>query len=52
MFLYINFHIRARDIQGYIALLMDMPSLTSLKQLLGQYIARTGGIAEPSDASA
>lgn len=51
MFLYINFHIKERDILGYIALLMDMPSLSNLKELLGQFIARTGGV-EPADASA
>ena len=28
MFLYINFAIRNRDIRGYIAMLMDMPSLS------------------------
>ena len=49
MFLYINFNIKQRDIQGYIALLMDMPSLGNLKGLLGQFILRMGG-AEPADA--
>ena len=29
MFLYINFAIRKRDIRGYIAMLMDMPSLSA-----------------------
>lgn len=48
MFLYINFHIQQRDIQGYIALLMDMPSLTNLKDLLGAFIERTAGGAAPS----
>jgi chemotaxis protein CheC len=43
MFLYINFHIQQRDIQGYIALLMDMPSLTNLKDLLGVFIERAAG---------
>lgn len=53
MFLYINFLIRQRDIQGYIALLMDMPSLGNLKTLLGLFIERTAGGAEPvGDASA
>ena len=32
--------IRERDIQGYIAMLMDMPSLAALKGLLDEYIAR------------
>jgi len=49
MFLYIDFHIQQRDIQGYIALLMDMPSLSNLKDLLGLFIERTAGgaIAAP-----
>jgi chemotaxis protein CheC len=38
MFLYINFALRNRDIRGYIAMLMDMPSLASLKVLLGEFI--------------
>jgi chemotaxis protein CheC len=41
MFIYINFTVRQRDIDGYIALMMDMPSLESLKVLLGQYIRRS-----------
>ena len=43
MFLYINFHIERRDVEGYIALLMDMPSLSNLKILLDQFIERTAG---------
>lgn len=49
LFLYINFLIQQRDIRGYIAMLMDMPSLTALKGLLGEFIARTAGAAH-SDA--
>ena len=36
MFLYINFAIRQRDIRGYIAMLMDMPSLAALQVLLAR----------------
>jgi chemotaxis protein CheC len=43
MFLYINFAIRNRDIRGYIAMLMDIPSLAALKVLLGEFIERTAG---------
>ena len=43
MFLYINFAIRQRDIRGYIAMLMDMPSLAALQILLGEFIERTAG---------
>jgi chemotaxis protein CheC len=46
MFLYIDFLIQQRDIRGYIALLMDLPSLTNLKDLLGLFIARTAGEIE------
>lgn len=53
MFLYINFTVRQRDISGHIAMLMDMPSLTALKTLLGEFIEReTGGTAPYSDAPA
>lgn len=40
LFLYINFSIRDRDIRGYIAMLMDLPSLDSLKMLISDFIAR------------
>jgi chemotaxis protein CheC len=52
MFLYINFAIRKRDIRGYIAMLMDMPSLAALKILLGDFIERmAGGMAPSNDRS-
>lgn len=47
LFLYINFSVRQRDISGYIALLMDMPSLTALKHLLGEMIERMSGKTAP-----
>jgi chemotaxis protein CheC len=51
LFLYINFAVSERDIRGYIAMLMDMPSLAALKILLGEFIERATG--EPaSDAPA
>jgi chemotaxis protein CheC len=43
MFLYIDFYVRQRDIRGYIAMLMDLPSLTALQLLLGEFIERTTG---------
>ena len=43
LFLYINFSVRDRDIRGYIAMLMDLPSLASLKQLVGAFIERVAG---------
>ncbi len=39
LFLYINFSVQGRDIRGYIAMLLDMPSLAALKLLVGQFIA-------------
>jgi chemotaxis protein CheC len=41
IFIYINFSARSRDIQGYIAMLLDLPSLAMLKSLLAGLIERT-----------
>ena len=46
MFVYINFSVLRRDIQGYIAMLMDVTSLAALKDLLAEFILRT--IGEPA----
>ena len=43
LFVHINFLVHERDIQGYIAMLMDLPSVTALKQLLGEFIQRMAG---------
>ena len=43
LFLYINFAINDRDIRGYIAMLMDLPSLDNLKGLIRDFIARVVG---------
>lgn len=43
LFLYINFSVRTRDLRGYIAMMMDMPSLSSLKDLLSEFIAQVVG---------
>lgn len=40
LFLYINFSVRERDIRGYIAMIMDLPSLENLKQLIADFIER------------
>jgi chemotaxis protein CheC len=48
MFLYINFAIRERDITGYIAMIMDLPSLTALTHLLDDFIQRATG--EPTQS--
>jgi chemotaxis protein CheC len=43
LFIFINFAVRRRDIKGYIAMLLDLPSLATLKELLRLLIERTGG---------
>lgn len=43
LFLYINFSIRHHDIRGYIAMLMDMPSLAMLQQLIAGFITSVMG---------
>jgi chemotaxis protein CheC len=43
LLVYINFAVRQRDITGYIALLLDLPSLATLQELLGAFIARHTG---------
>jgi chemotaxis protein CheC len=49
LFVYINFAVQDRDIKGYIAMLMDMPSLAALKVLLDEFIDRTAGGISPDD---
>jgi chemotaxis protein CheC len=43
LFLYINFAISGRDIRGYIAMLMDLPSLEALRTLIREFIHRVMG---------
>ncbi|MDB5524738.1 MAG: chemotaxis protein CheX [Rhizobium sp.] len=40
LFLYINFSVRDHDIRGYIAMIMDLPSLETLKHLISAFIER------------
>jgi chemotaxis protein CheC len=40
LFVYINFSLRGRRIRGYIALLLDWPSVHILKQLIDEFIQR------------
>jgi chemotaxis protein CheC len=51
LFLYINFSISERSIRGYIAMLMDLPSLDVLKLLIAEFIARVVG-EEPAGPGA
>lgn len=41
LFIYINFAIRNRNIQGFIAMLLDIPSLEMFQKLLIAFIERT-----------
>jgi chemotaxis protein CheC len=43
LFLYIDFSVNDRNIRGYIAMLMDLSSLQSLRRLLCEFIQRTTG---------
>lgn len=43
LFLYIDFAVKKRDIRGYIAMMMDIPSLEILRELLREFIARVMG---------
>ena len=38
LFLYIDFTIKNRDIRGFIALLMDLPSIIALKKIVADFI--------------
>lgn len=40
LFLYINFSVQDRNIRGYIAMLMDLPSMAALKILIADFIDR------------
>jgi len=40
LFIYINFSLRGRRVRGYIALLLDLPSMKTLKGLIDEFIAR------------
>jgi chemotaxis protein CheC len=39
LFLYIDFNIKQRDVHGFIALLMDLPSIAALKEIVNDFIS-------------
>lgn len=41
LFIRINFSLQGREISGYVALVMDLPSLAALKRLVAAFIERT-----------
>lgn len=43
LFIYINFAVKQRDIQGFLAMILDLPSLVMLQKLLDAYIERSTG---------
>src|ERR1051325_4390854 len=47
LFLYIDFSVNERDIRGYIAMLMDLSSLKSMRKVLQDFIERTIGQIPP-----
>lgn len=48
LFIYINFAVKQRDIQGFLAMVLDLPSLVMLRTLLDAYIERSTG-QSPAD---
>jgi chemotaxis protein CheC len=41
LFIHINFNVKGRELSGYVAMVMDLPALESLKTLVGEFIQRT-----------
>jgi chemotaxis protein CheC len=42
LFLYIDFSIKKRNVHGFIALVMDLPSIAALKKIVGDFIDGIG----------
>jgi len=38
LFLHIKFDIREQEVQGYLALIMDLPSIEQLRALIGKFL--------------
>jgi chemotaxis protein CheC len=49
LFIYINFAVKQRDIQGFLAMILDLPSLVMLQKLLDAYIERSTGESPAAD---
>lgn len=43
LFLHIKFDISNQEIRGYVALMMDIPSVDELRALIAEYVARVAG---------
>jgi len=48
LFLHIKFEIRNREIAGYVALLMDIPSIDELRSLIADFVTRVTGNERPA----
>lgn len=48
LFIYINFAVKQRDIQGFLAMILDLPSIVMLQKLLDDYIERSTGERLPA----
>ncbi len=44
LFVHINFSLKGHEVRGYVAMVMDFPSLASLKGLITEFIRRGGGV--------
>jgi chemotaxis protein CheC len=49
LFIYINFVVKQRDIQGFLAMILDLPSLVTLRRLLDAFIERSTGQSPAAD---
>jgi chemotaxis protein CheC len=47
LFVHINFSLKGRQVVGYVAMVMDFASLTSLKELIADFIRRMSGSEPP-----
>ncbi|MEJ1976014.1 MAG: chemotaxis protein CheX [Acetobacteraceae bacterium] len=43
LFVHINFSLKGHEVRGYVAMVMDFPSLASLKGLITEFIRRVAG---------
>jgi chemotaxis protein CheC len=49
LFLHIRFEISNKEIRGYVALLMDIPSIDHLRALIADYVSHVTG-SDPIDS--
>jgi chemotaxis protein CheC len=48
LFLHIKFEISKKEIGGYVALMMDIPSIDELRSLIADFVASVAGPADPA----